>query len=223
MERKVPFVPGEYYHIYNRGVEKREVFMDTADHRRFLELAYLCNGAEPVVLKLIPEHERFQKDVGEQLVSICAFALMPNHFHFLVREKRDGGITQFMRKLTTGYTMYFNTRYDRVGPLFQGIFKSTHVSDDQYMRHVLAYIHVNPVKIYFPEWQEVPESVEVLLASALEYPFSSVPTYQGKSNEFSGIVDTHSVPQYWESAEDFVSDLSRYLEAKSSLQGPTLE
>lgn len=223
MERKRPFVPGEYYHIYNRGVEKREVFMDTADHRRFLELAYLCNGTEPVVLKLIPEHERFQKNVGEHLISISAFALMPNHFHLLVQEKQEGGVTQFMRKLTTGYTMYFNTRYERVGPLFQGIFKSAHVGDDEYMRHLLMYIHTNPIKIKFPESHENSESTDKLLRHVSDYPFSSVPVYQRKNNEFRPIIDMNSIPQYWESAEDFDTDLRLFLAARSSFQGSTLE
>lgn len=197
--------------------------MDTADHRRFLELAYLCNGTEPVVLKLIPEHERFQKNVGDQLISISAFALMPNHFHLLAQEKQAGGITQFMRKVTTGYTMYFNTRYDRVGPLFQGIFKSIHVRDDEYMRHLLMYIHTNPVKIKFPRWQENSEPVNLLLRNVSEYPFSSVPVYQRKNTQFGPIIDMNSIPQYWESAEDFDADLHRFLEARSSLQGGTLE
>ena len=79
---------------------------------------------------------------------------MPNHFHILVKEKIENGISKFMGKLTTGYSMYFNKRYDRTGSLFQGVFKSVHADSDEYLKYLFAYIHLNPIKLINPEWKE---------------------------------------------------------------------
>lgn len=157
MERKVPFEIGEHYHLYSRGVEKRSVFMDSRDYDRFLLLLMICNGTESVKLSNLPKSQRgFPSLAGksrEMLTEIQAYSLMPNHFHILVRETTRGGISKFMLKLMTAYSMYFNTRYERSGPLFTRPFRSSHIDSDEYLKWVFAYITLNPLEIFQPDWK----------------------------------------------------------------------
>src|SRR3989344_2776781 len=120
MARTFSFAPDEFYHIYNRGTEKRNIIMSRSDQDRFLSLLYFANQNEPADLKLQGStlSKIIEKKIGTPLVEIVAYCLMPNHFHLLIREVEEGGISKFMQKVTTGYTMYFNKRHDRSGSLF---------------------------------------------------------------------------------------------------------
>src|SRR3989338_465949 len=138
MNRKHIFENENFYHVYNRGVDKNIIFKDTSDYRRFLELLYLANFKSHLDLqKLLREGRTFTEllklNRGATLVEIGAFCLMSNHFHLLVRQKVKGGVSKFMQKLITGYVMYYNKRHKRVGPLFQGKFKSKDIVDDNYL------------------------------------------------------------------------------------------
>ena len=163
MERKIPFIKGESYHLYSRGVEKRKVFMEENDYARFVLLLLACNSKEKVHLSngRVPYHQGeplmgfFDRYAGrEKLVDILAYSLMPNHFHLVVEEKESGGISRFMLKLMTAYAMFFNTKYERSGPLFTRPFRSAHIDSDAYMRWVFAYVHLNPLEIFEPGWKE---------------------------------------------------------------------
>ncbi|MEK7621646.1 MAG: transposase [Patescibacteria group bacterium] len=150
MQRRFEFSSHELYHIYQRGIEKRKIFLDRGDYLRFLMLLYVCNSKTSIHLsdrdtkqwKTIFELER-----AGSLVEIVAYCLMPNHFHLLIYEKARGGISRFMQKLATAYSMYFNKKYTRTGGLFERPFKAQHVNDDYYLKYLFAYIHLNPVKI----------------------------------------------------------------------------
>jgi len=151
MSRILPFSTGEYYHIYNRGTEKRDIFLDKADYLRFIVLLYISNNIEAVHISNLREQGKFLRDIinlerKETLVDIGTYCLMPNHFHLLIKEKRAGGISEFMKKISTGYSMYFNKRYERTGRLFEGTFKSVHADSDEYLKYLFAYIHLNPIK-----------------------------------------------------------------------------
>src|SRR3989344_2913843 len=117
--RKQNFVPGEFYHLYNRGTDKRKIFLDEQDYEHFLFLMYICNTTKSIELRNISEN--FER--GETIIDIGAYGLMPNHFHILVHEKIDGGISKYMLKLMTSYSMYFNKKYERTGKLYEGVFK----------------------------------------------------------------------------------------------------
>lgn len=144
------YVEGGYYHIYNRGVEKRDIFMDEQDCAIFLY--YLK-------LYLLPIDElkqlnfpglrvlRFIRLNLSQEVDLLAFALMPNHVHLLIKQKTVDGIVKFMKRLATGYVMYFNRKYKRVGSLFQNRYKAVLIERDSYLLHLSRYIHLNPTKI----------------------------------------------------------------------------
>lgn len=147
MTRKDSFVAGEYYHCYNRGVDKRDVFLDRDDFSYFLTALDLFNCKDS--LGGMMEY-RYPKNVNsrkakadDMLVNIIAYCLNPNHYHLLLQPNSDGGVQKFMQKINTGYTMYFNKKHVRSGALFQGRYKSSYVGDNEYFRHVLTYINLN--------------------------------------------------------------------------------
>lgn len=162
MERKHDLIEGEYYHVFNRGVEKRAVFISPADYERFLALLLITNRKGSISMRDIqkkyrgePSGQVFISESGsETLVDIAAYALMPNHLHLVLRERVAGGISKFMLKLLTGYSMYFNTKYERSGPLFVRPYRSRHVDSDEYLRWLLAYIYLNPLALHQPDWKE---------------------------------------------------------------------
>lgn len=228
MTRNLNFVPNEIYHIYNRGTEKRNIFVTVKDCRRFLCLLYLCNSTIPVDLKLQGStlYDLVKIDRGETLVNVISFCLMPNHFHILISEKTDGGISKFMQKLTTAYTMYFNKSKDRTGALFQGKFKAKHASiSDNYLKYLVAYIHLNPIKLLEPEWRE--EGIKNMRKAEQylnQYAYSSYLDFIGEDRIEKIILNKESLPLYFgEKFENFKDNVEEYLQYKDkNLQGSTL-
>lgn len=214
MARTFLFAPGEFYHIYNRGTEKRNVFMSRADRNRFMALLYFANQNEPVDLKLQGSTllGTVEKRIGAPIVEIVAYCLMLNHFHMLIRELEEGGISKFMQKLTTGYTMYFNKKYERNGSLFQGRFKATHVADDIYLRYLISYIHLNPIKLIEPKWKEAGIANKVRAEQYLEtYVSSSYLDYLGKERPEGMILAREALPEYFSSGTDFKTFVTEWL------------
>jgi len=172
----------ELYHLLNRGVEKRNVFVEEADYVRFVHDMYIFNNLAPVD----PNH-RFKKIKNHRkrnlLVDIHAFCLMPNHYHMLVSEKNDNGISNFMRKLNMGYAKYFNEKYSRTGVLWQGIFRKIQVKRDAHFLYIPYYIHLNPLDLTVPKWrdgavQNPGKAIDLLL----RYRWSSFMDYYGIEN-----------------------------------------
>jgi putative transposase len=205
MGRSHTFAPGEWYHCYNRGVEKRKTYLDTADFSRFKVLMYMSNATVSPInsrLRPAPLAELIAETArrGDRLVNIGAYALMPNHFHLVLQEKEEGGISRFMQKLLTGYTMYFNKRYERNGPLFAGVFKSRHVGDDRYFKHLISYVHLNPVPLIDPLWKSGRADIERVQQTLLDYRHSSLPDFMDTSNRpdkailSAEIFDAYNVP-----------------------------
>lgn len=178
------FEVGEWYHCFNRGVDKRGIFENELDANRFLMLLYLANGTESVDLFNIrkPKPENiFATDRGNPIVAVGAYCLMPNHYHVLLEEVVEGGITSFMRKIGTAYTMYFNAKNDRVGHLFCGPFRSRHVGDDRYFQKVIEYVHCNPAELYEPGWKSGKVRSMYRLEDKLTgYPYSSLGSFARK-------------------------------------------
>lgn len=193
--RKINFVNEQYYHIYNRGVEKRNIFLDNGDYVRFIHYLYALNDSNPSVnlsrsiYKQNNEGGRtfFVNQKRELIVKIHAFCLMPNHYHLILEQSVEGGIIKFMQKLGTAYAMFFNTKYKRSGVLFQGKFKATIIDNDAYFMQLLRYIHLNPVGLIDPNWKTEgisnPKKIQKYLNS---YRWSSHPDYIGKEN-FSSV------------------------------------
>ncbi|MCM8793287.1 MAG: transposase [Candidatus Omnitrophica bacterium] len=151
--KKVEFSSHQFYHIYNRGVDKRRIFEDENDYVRFIHSLFEFNDQYPA-LPFSQIYKREKKRDRELLVNIICFSMMPNHFHLILEQLNDGGITKFMRKLGTGYTMYFNEKYKRTGALFEGKFKAIHIENDKYLLHLSRYIHLNPVELIEAHWKE---------------------------------------------------------------------
>ncbi len=150
------FVEQSYYHVYNRGVEKRIIFLDEQDYTVFLGLLkkYLIGE----------NHNKNNRHAFTPLtsaVSLLSYCLMPNHFHLLLYQYEATGITQLMRRVNTGYVMYFNEKYNREGRLFQGTYKAAQINADAYLHHISRYIHLNP-------------------DDYLHWPYSSLPYYAGE-------------------------------------------
>jgi len=192
--RKTKLVEGEIYHIYNRGVDKRDIFMDDEDCFRFIHDLYEFNDQNPALnlndylvrskmINLEVGLPDIQRKPRKLLVEILAFCLMGNHFHLLLRQVVENGITEFMRKMGTGYTNYFNKKNERNGSLFQGKFKSVHIEKDAHLMYLPIYIHFNPLDFEFPEWREgkiknYKKAIEFLDL----YRWSSYMDYTGQKN-----------------------------------------
>ncbi len=188
------FAPDEWYHCYNRGIDKRIVYKQPPDYDRFLQLLYVCNATEKIHRSDLLIHttlEILQIPRSGTLTQIGAFCLMPNHFHLLLKESVPGGISAFMQKLGTAYTMYFNIKNKRTGGLFGKPFKSRHISDDRYFQRAIQYIHFNPAELFEPAWKtgEV-EDVFTLRKNLQTYPYSSLNLFTNPSHELRQIVDT---------------------------------
>lgn len=143
--RITPLINGQVYHIFNRGVEKRNVFTNRREYAHFLEAAKYYRQASPRVRFSKADNDREGNLPDNKLVEVVAYCLMPNHFHFLLKQTDNNGISTFMRKLINSYTRYFNTRNDRIGSLFQGPFKAIRIESDEQLVHVTRYIHLNPL------------------------------------------------------------------------------
>lgn len=135
-----------YYHVYNRGVEKRKVFLDDEDYAVFLGLIKRLLGDSPETDSQGREYDWIAKNV-----ELVAFCLMPNHFHLLLYQLELDGVTRLLRSVCSAYTTYFNKKYNRVGPLFQGIFKASYINNDAYISYIVRYIHRNPSN--YMKWQ----------------------------------------------------------------------
>lgn len=204
-KRDSPFIVGEWYHCYNRSIEKRLAFEDPTDYHRFLELLYLANDELPLRREDIGVR-KFEEVLnvprGKQLVAIGGFCLMPSHFHLVLKEVVEGSITSFMRKMGTAYTLYFNSRHERMGNLFLKPFQSRHVlSTDHSLQHLVSYVHCNPAMLYEPEWKtRHVVDAQFLGERIAAYPYSSFSTHAGAHTPIGAILDaktlsvTYTVP-----------------------------
>ncbi len=139
--RKIKFANGEFYHIFNRGVEKRNVFSNKKDLDRFFESMRAFNSISPIGSLY---EQSFQKEkIKKPLVNFIAYNLLPNHFHFILEQATEGGVSEFMKRLLGGYTWYFNQKNKRSGVLFQGRFKANHIDSNEYLLHSSVYVNLN--------------------------------------------------------------------------------
>lgn len=147
--KNLNFVLGEFYHVYNRGVDKRSVFLDRYDINRFLQSMIEFNSITPTgslyELSFLKEKSaRFGRETSksEKLVAIVAYCLNPNHYHMILEQVAENGISEFMKRLG-GYTKYFNHKYKRTGALFQGLFKSKYIDSNDYLLRLSVYVNLN--------------------------------------------------------------------------------
>lgn len=193
----------QYYHLYNRGVDKRIVFFDDTDRQRFFDavrLARLSNSPKLSWLKkqikignISPaDLKGLEENYGPPLLDIVAYSLMPNHFHFQVKELIENGVSKFFRKLGTSYVMYFNIRYERTGRLFGSQYKSVLIETDEQLIHLSRYIHTNPLNS---------SKINISLEQLKTNPWTSLPDYLGIRKQ--SFCDPAEVMAFFNSPDDY--------------------
>lgn len=206
--RKTIFSNNEYYHICNRGVDKRKIFVDKNDYERFLLGMKLLNDEKTGVMSQWKDAQRSPKvqpwansrlnlgEQGEGLIQIVAYCLNPNHYHLILKQVADDGVVKFMQKLGTAYTMYFNKKHDRTGALFQGRFKSIHVNSNESLLYLSAYVNGNHFVHGYGE---------------MEWKYSSMLDYLGKRN--GGIIqkDDNMVFDQFKNGREYMEFAKNYI------------
>ncbi len=207
-------VSGETYHIFNRSVQRIPIFKGEREYKIFSEAArFYVQASPPTKFSLFRINpQRFSPlDMNDVLVTVVNYCLMPNHFHFTLRQEKENGIRQFVQRLTNSFAHYFSKKYSNQGPLFQGNFKAVRVETDEQLVHLSRYIHLNPVTSYLVEKPE-------------QYPYSSYNVYLGKLK--SDWVDPIIVLQQFKSTkkyEDFVLPQKDYQRTLDKIKHLTLE
>jgi len=223
MQRAKP-INNEIYHVLNRGTDKRKIFLCDEDYLRFIHDIFEFNDEKGVTpntgyffnrrnntMEVGLPYIRQNKKPRKFLVEILAFCLMPNHFHLMLRQKVDGGITKFMRKLGTGYTNYFNQKYKRSGALFQGKYKIGHITDEAHFIHLPYYIHFNPLDLIAPEWRERElKNYDVAINFLEKYRWSSHLDYLGKKN-FPSVTQREFLTKFFEGPQQYKKDSINWL------------
>lgn len=197
--RKTIFVPGETYHVYNRSVASEQIFSNSHLLRRILQTLYYYSFRSPLikysVFNRLPVVQKSDYLTGLELrklkeVRILSYCLMPNHFHFLIEEIIEGGITNFIKKVQSSYAKAYNTKFERNGALFQGRFKAVRIETDEQLLHVCRYIHLNPITSYI-----------VRDISSLEnYQWSSLPEFLHRKSYLS---DIELILSFFKNTSDF--------------------
>ena len=171
----------EFYHLINRGVDKRKVFEEDGDYIRFIHDMYVFNDAQSAPNYVVKARAGERK--RDILLRIHAFSLMPNHYHILASPVQEGGLSLFMRKLNMGYAKYFNEKYERTGVLWQGTFRKISIVRDAHFRYIPYYIHLNPLDLTHPQWRSGSiRDCMGALASLGKYRWSSYLDYNGIRN-----------------------------------------
>ena len=216
--RKIQFINDCLYHVYNRGTEKRIIFLNEEDYFRFVHDLYEFNNvdftlnlARTIVRGLASNNNSNNKKPRDLLVNIIAFCLMPNHFHLILRQLKEGGIAKFMQKIGTGYTMYFNQKNQRNGALFQGTFKAILVDKDNYFLPLINYVHLNPVELIEPnqkqegikDWGKINEFLE-------NYRWSSYLDYANIKN-FPSVLNKGFLAGYFKNGENYKNFINQWL------------
>ena len=206
------FATNEFYHLFNRGVDKRKIFLDKSDHLRFIHDLYEFNDVNPAIQfsRLFKKDDNVgypisnivsnieddnvgypisniedQGDRREPLVNLHAFVLMSNHHHLLAEQLKEKGISLFVRKLHIGYTNAFNLKRKRSGHLFQGLFKDVHIENDIQLAHLVCYIHSNPLDLWKHGWKKrklAVSEIKQALKFLENYRWSSHLDYLGIKN-----------------------------------------
>ena len=211
--RNLEFVTGEYYHIYNRGTDKRVMFLNDNDFKQFLESLHLFNDAffvrptKPIYRAMsLSLSERFDFE-RNHLVDVCAFTLIPNHFHLQVKQIKDGGISKLLHKLDMGYSKYFNYRKDRSGTLYEGEFKAVHVENDEHLKFLPVYIHLNVLDLFGIPWRDgLVEDWDKALELLASYRWTSHGAYIGEK-QYLPIIKEETMRDFYLDADDYLDHI----------------
>jgi putative transposase len=181
---------GDIKHIFNRGINKNDIFIDDSDRRRFVESLYKFNN-EGTAIRSEAESFFDNPPPQEKIVEILKWTLMPNHFHLLLQEKVDGGISEFTRRLGNGYTKYFNIKHKKSGFLFQNRTKMVLLENNRQFLYIPYYVDLNVLDINSPNWkQEGLKDIDKALTSMKNYRWSSFSDYfDSQERNFSCVIN----------------------------------
>jgi len=221
--RILPLVTDEIYHVFNRGIDHRPTFTDKKEFQRaMMVLSFYRFSTPPVKLSkfFLLSNERREKILSDlnnenkKLVEILAFCLMPNHFHLLLKQVENNGISKYLSNLQNSYTRYFNTKNERIGPLFLDQFKAVRIQTDEQLLHVSRYIHLNPLTSY------VVKNFEKLE----DYPWSSLKEYLGTNSiKFCSVEPVLNFFKKTESYKKFLQDQVAYQQELHKIKHLILE
>lgn len=197
--RIIPFANGEFYHIYNRGLEKKDIFYQPRDYSHFIKTFFYYQIDDPKPrFSNYRRSQLFPIDSSKKIVNIICYCLMPNHFHLLVKQLKDGGVSEFMRRFILSYIKYINLKYNHQGPLLNGPFRAVRMETDEQLVHISRYIHLNPL-------------VSLLVKDLNFYSWSSYKTYIGL--EDNPTIAKEEILTFFKSPDDyrqFVLDQADY-------------
>ena len=218
-KRFTQFLPNEFYHIYNRGAGKHEIFFDDSDYYHFIKLLYICNGTNDFNFSkdiTAQEIDAWHFDRGEPLVAIGAWVLMPNHFHLIISpipgiaesESQENNVSRFLRKLSLSFSKYINKKYLRSGTLFQGPYKAKHINTDIYLKYLFSYIHLNPVKLIQNDWKEKGIHDKKGAIEFLDsYQWSSYTDFLLRDREAKAVISRTHFPDYFGTKQKFLDEI----------------
>lgn len=220
MARKTQIVNDQYYHIYNRGVDKRRIFMEDKHYYRFIHGLYEFNDSDTInnLNWRFNNNYGFPKPIVEKkkrkrLVDILCFCLMPTHFHLILKQLIDKGISKFMQKLGAGYANYFNEVQKRTGAFFEGRFKSILIENDEYLMSLSRYIHLNCVDLVEPKWHETGiKNLEAAKQFLENYKWSSYLDYIGKKNVPS-VINPEFILSYFKGKKEYCKFTNDWMES----------
>ena len=200
--RNTEFVDDEYYHLVNRGIDKKKIFNQSADYARFLSLILHCQS--PITINNLGyisrdfnqigrfrvSKEKTNKIINNRYVELTAFCLMPNHFHLLVKQVTENGVSKYMQRIQNAYAKFFNTKLQINGHLFQGPFRAKMIEDNDQLLYLSAYIHKNPTEL--KGWQK----------QEAEYPWSSLADYLNH-NRWPNLLETKIILEQFDDQKEY--------------------
>jgi putative transposase len=214
-QRKIPLINHYYYHVFNRGVNKQQIFTDKIDYKRLVSLFkyykhknHTAKFSNFLNLSNLLKDEFWSKiEDSDSYIDIISYCLMPNHFHLLIRQNLEGGTSKFLSDIQNSYTRYYNTRHERTGHLFQGQFKSVLIQSDEQLLHVSRYIHLNPYS----------SGLVKTLEDLDNYKWSSFREYEGK--DAYGICQKQSIISSYKLPPDYIKFVHDNADYQKQLEG----
>lgn len=220
--RVVPLITGQYYHIFNRGVNKQPIFLGLRDYQRVIgTVNYYLYNPQVRFSKFLLLPKELKSELWDSLIKendkyaqVISFCFMLNHFHILLKQTKENGISKLMANFQNSYVRYFNTKHNRIGPIFQGQFKALRIEDDNQLIHLSRYIHLNPFTSF----------VIKEIKDLVKYQWSSYPDYLGKrevirSDKKIVLDNFKSIEEY----EKFVVDQADYQRELEKIKHLTIE
>lgn len=221
-------IVGNIYHVLNRGVDKRKIFIEDIDYIRFIHDLFEFNDVNPISntsyafqnqsIVIARRYIAPERRPRKLLVDLMAFSLMPNHYHLLIRPRTEEGLVKFMKRLNMGYARYFNEKNDRAGALFEGRYKSIAVSKEAHFIHLPYYIHLNPLDLCAPEWRDRElKDYRKTNKFLSEYRWSSHLDYLGIKN-FPSVTQREFLLEYFGGHEKYKKEFNGWLKNLDQLE-----